>query len=476
MIKQKKALLIAGGIMLAGWTFVGYEQHSVAQNNGKVQEYVREIYKLDDISRIEYANGEVTTLVNQNGIWYNTAFPYLNYDQTLVNNWIELTQNLKTKEIIKNVQNLSLYGIDEQATTITFYDSDAQKQTIKLGHSNEAEDNLYVESDGDKLYTISYDAYKELLTRPNDFIKCDDLIKLSDVHKIKIDMQDQKPIELIKNENWLLNNYFAFDTVIQETIANPLEQSLKEMKVTRYIGTYDDLKPYGLTEPQMTLTINDTTKVEFGHEMGKDIYIRLNDKPDVYVMDKAIFDTLKGFKPAKAIEKQVIHIDIDNIKQMTLSNPQGTYTLNFITPNPIVEDKAEKVLNDSPVEEKQIETKDIETVNEQVVEEEPIVAMLNNIELTTSMAEACYDAIQSSLYIEAPLNNPNIEQKQERKSEATFEVVLKDQTKLQIELIPYDINYYILRYNGTIEFAVNKDKITNLFNKISQEISTLDKA
>lgn len=473
MIKQKKALLIAGGIMLAGWTFVGYEQYSVAQNNGKVQEYVKEIYKLDDITRIEYANGEITTLVNQNGTWHNASFPYLNYDQTLIQNWINLTQTLTTKEIIKNVQNLSLYGIDDQATTITFYDSDHQKQTIKLGHSNKSEDSLYIEGDGDKLYTISYDEYKELLTRPNDFVKCDNLLNLAELHKIKIEMQDEKPIELVKKENWQLNHYFAFDTVLQETAGTQLEEFLKGMKITRYIGTYEDLKPYGLATPKMTLTLNDTTKIEFGNQMGDDIYVCLNDKPDVYVMNVKVFDELKNFKPAKAIEKQVIHIEMDKIEQITLSNPQGTYTLKFM--NQVEEDeKTENQVEEDKetveIEEDIAKAKEAESVKTQNVVAEPIIATVNNIELTNSMASECYHAIQSSLCIEAPLNNPNIEQKQERKSEATFNIILKDQSNLQIELIPYDINYYILRYNDKIEFAVNKDKITNLFNQFTGAI------
>lgn len=466
MIKQKKALLIAGGLMLAGWTFVGYEQQSVAQNNGKIHEYVKEVYKLNDIIRVEYANDELTTLVNTNGVWYNNAFPYLNYDQSLVNEWIALLQNLETNEVIKNVQNMSLYGIDEHAPTITFYDSDNQKQTLKLGRHNESENRLYIESDGNNLYTVSYDVNKKLLTRPNDFINCDLLLNISDLQKIHMIFNEEKPLELVKAEAWHLDNYFAFDTVLQESASKELVNTIENMKVKRYIGTYEDLKPYGLEKPKMTLILNDTTKIDFGNQMGQDIYVRLNDSHDVYVMNNYSFKELKNFKPAKSIEKQVIHTHIDEIEQIILSNPQGTYEINFIEPTSTDEltNPIETIENIEEIEEV------MPLAAHTMVIEEPIIATINDRELTPAMVAECLDAIQSSLYIEAPLINPSIEQKQDRKSEANFTFKLKDQSTIQIELIPYDINYYILRYNGTTEFAVNKEKVTSFFKQFNETL------
>ncbi|MBU3804929.1 MAG: hypothetical protein H9872_09275, partial [Candidatus Cellulosilyticum pullistercoris] len=87
--------------------------------------------------------------------------------------------------------------------------------------------------------------------------------------------------------------------------------------------------------------------------------------------------------------------------------------------------------------------------------------------LTKEDAQEWVDKIQESLYIEALLQNPQIEQKEERKAEASIEYHLKDGSMIQIELIPYDINYYILRYNGNVQFAVNKDKITKLFMQLN---------
>ena len=98
---------------------------------------------------------------------------------------------------------------------------------------------------------------------------------------------------------------------------------------------------------------------------------------------------------------------------------------------------------------------------------QPFAARLNEIPLTAEEAKEWLDKIEASVCIESPLQNPNIEQKQERKAEAVMVYVLNDGSKMQIEFIPYDINYYILRYNGVIEFAVNKEKVTKLFNELT---------
>ena len=99
--------------------------------------------------------------------------------------------------------------------------------------------------------------------------------------------------------------------------------------------------------------------------------------------------------------------------------------------------------------------------------QEVIVATLNEIGLNANEAQAWLDKIEESLCIQAPLQNPNIEQKEERKAEATITYLLKNGSICEIELIPYDINYYILRYNGKIEFAVNKEKVIKVFNELT---------
>ena len=78
--------------------------------------------------------------------------------------------------------------------------------------------------------------------------------------------------------------------------------------------------------------------------------------------------------------------------------------------------------------------------------------------------------IQESVYIETVLQNPQIEQKTERKAEISIVYYMKDGSQKLIELIPYDTNYYILRIDGNIEFAANKEKVTMLFSELGKII------
>ena len=52
--------------------------------------------------------------------------------------WIENLQNLETKEIVKNVQDQSVYGINEHSIIITLYDSMNNCETIQVGDIIEA--------------------------------------------------------------------------------------------------------------------------------------------------------------------------------------------------------------------------------------------------------------------------------------------------------------------------------------------------
>ena len=86
------------------------------------------------------------------------------------------------------------------------------------------------------------------------------------------------------------------------------------------------------------------------------------------------------------------------------------------------------------------------------------------------MTEELLKLIGESVSIETALQNPEIEQKQDRKSEINISYSLEDHTTQTIELIPYDTHFYILRVNHMIEFAVKKEPVMNMFSKLGTMI------
>lgn len=471
-MRNKRQVLIA--IMVAVVVLAVGVYYQIQENTMvKVQERIQKICTLNDISRVEFKEIDLVTIEKEAGIWHNPELSYLEYDNELISEWLKVLQTIETVKIIKNVEDESIYGINEQSVMITVYDTINNSQTLRIGDANVDEGILYMKNDQDDvIYIVPYEMGQKLLVKPNTFVKYDGILKIQPISKLQLNYKNDTPMNIEFRSDWYLNDYFKISCKLKEEIIGTLIESIMKLDFTGYIGSYESLNAYGLEEPKLEIVINDETKISFGNTSDDSVYVRLNEENDVYTMDKAIYTSLKSFKPFDAIERQVVHLNLDEIAKVTLSNPQGTYELLLDIEQSTENQEIQENKVDQTVKEIQsTETKEdsMETEKNEEVEadsSEVTFALLNNKPLTAEVTQEWLDKIQENLYIEALLQNPKIEQKEDRRAEATIEYSLKDGSSIQIELIPYDINYYILRYNGNIEFAVNKDKVTKLFTQL----------
>lgn len=475
MFKGKKALWMVIAILLVVITSgMLYHTYTEALTTVKVQQHIQKVCDIEAIERIEYQSDDVTQLVKKDGIWENDELSTLKYNQQLMNEWISVLQNMETKEIVKRVQNMSVYGISEESTKITLYDGAGNVQVIRIGDIIESEDSLYIQCNEESfLYVVPYSAAKAILTRPNDFVESTDVLHISDVQSLTMDNGSQTMKLTYEGSEWRLRDYYKVPCYVSKEAVKDLLETVKNLSLDKYIGTYDNLEAYGLASPQLELVINEEIQVAFGSHSGGSVYVTVNNGQDIYSMDKKLYEEIVAFKPFEAIERQVVHLNYEQIKMVTLTNPQGTYMLDL---NPVVVESTTQTSEKPLGEQEGAEIPDAKAQEAPKVEGTEFgvmnegTAKLNGVNLSEEEAEEWLEKIKTSLWIEAQLQNPSIEQKEERKAEAIMEYTLKDNSIMQIELIPYDINYYILRYNGAIEFAVNKEKITKLFNEVTHFI------
>ena len=482
MLKERKTLLIMGIILIVGCgAFFAYRYQNEMSAVVKIQDYVGYVLDLEEIVGIDYIDEEIVKIDKHNGIWSNPELSYLKYNQDLVNQWVMALKGIETKEMIKNVQDETAYGINESSIKITLYDESGQQQTIQIGNTVEAEDSIYLKAN-EKMYSVSYEKIKDLLTSPNDFVDCSAVLEMPEIQTLNILYKD-KEVQMTKQSEWLLENYYALTCILDEEVVNELINALKEAEITSYIGSYEELGKYDLASPQLVVTVNEKLKLAFGKQSHDKIYVTINDGQDVYLMEKSVYETLVAFNAYNAMNKQVLHLNQKDISEIILTNPQGTYqflldlenisasvkeSTNSEETEPIeLMDQADEMQQSNETENQEHSNDQNGLAPEENIPAEMIVAKLNDKGLNEQETHEWFNKIQESLWIEAPLQNPNIEQKEDRKAEAQMNYVLKDGSKIDIELIPYDINYYILRYNGVIEFAVNKERITKLFNELT---------
>lgn len=463
-MKNKKQVLlgIIVAVVVLGALTVGGYYYIKESTTVKVQERIQRICTLEEISKIEFKNNDLVTIVKEGNIWRNLEWDYLKYDSDLVSDWIQFLQNAETVKIVKNVEDESVYGINEHSIMITVYDSVNNSQTLRIGNVNKDEECVYIKNDQDEvIYVVSYEVGQKLLTKPSTFVQYEEQLEVGTIDKLQLQYLNEAPIQMTYKDDWFLEDYYKIPCQLKEEPMDELIESIVQLKFTSYIGTYGDLSHFGLEQPQLELVINEDTTLSFGNIQGKDVYVKLNQGKDVYTVDQSIYAQIESFKPFDAINKQLTHLSLDQIETILLSNPQGSYKW-------MLNDNKNIDLEKQELEEN---TEEIEVNNEsEGIEDLAYFAWFNEQPLTLEEAQEWLDTIQTSLHIEALLQNPQIEQKEERKAEASIEYQLKDGNVIQIELIPYDINYYILRYNGDVQFAVNKDKVTKLFMQLNSFI------
>lgn len=478
MTRKKQMLLaIVGTIVIGGgvW-FVGSKAYE-AVTAVKVVDKVETVCDLTSINRIEFKDDRLVTLEKQKDVWKNIEHSHLQYDNQAINEWVQALMSSETVAIIKNVENESTYGITENSKILTVYDSENNYETYYIGSVMNAEDKIYIKKDGEaNLYVIPFETTSLFNVEPETFVVCEDQLVIDDVKKV-VFTENDKTYSIQENDGiWYLVDYYEMPCVIKQEAITQWIDRLKEMKLTSYVDTTSDLADYGLEQVDHTMTINDNLSLQFGAQGEKRVYVAFPNENDVYTIDKSIYKDIVETNFFDCIDKRVLHYKLDDIRSIEMINPQMSYSFivndvqeeqsdsEALTEEASIKETAQVVAND-PTNEEQVANEKT-TDGSELVETEEAKVVLCDKALNSIEAEEWLNKIQDSLQIEAQLQNPNIEQKEERKAECQMIYHLANGETVEIDFIPYDINYYILRYNGTIEFAVKKEKVTELFTSL----------
>ena len=347
-------------------------------------------------------------------------------------------RNLESVEVIYT-EAPSVYGIDETSTAITFYDDLGEEQTYRVGNVDATGNYIYVTSDQlEGIYKLDYAVGKVLLTSPNEYVMCaletietDQLERMAfGVSSVDTSLVLEKQT-ILGEAQWFLAEYYTDHFLLQDEQVASLIEGIESLTEAKFVGVIGEEDRYGLEVPQFVLALNDNMTYEFGNSQADQVYVKKAGDTLVYQVEEALLTQLQNCRAFAMMDKAVLNVPTAAFKTVTLANPQQEYTLEVL---------------------------------------ENGMGLLNEQEIDEVTLEEVIDLIKTQVVLDAVLANPEIEQKEERRADITIEIMWSDETISTLELIPYDINYYILRMNGTIEFAVNKDKVTKLFNQLGQKV------
>ncbi|WP_069998276.1 DUF4340 domain-containing protein [Cellulosilyticum sp. I15G10I2] len=456
MLKKIGAALCIIGLlaMLA----IPYYKKNNQVDNEKMQEEIIENVQINlftfdpnSISRIEIKDEKALILHKQDERWSDIEHEKLNYDNQVIENFIRTVNALETTEVIYNSIDPNKYGIDDTSRIITLYDEANNNYTLRVGSQTLDKMGRYLGTHLDeKLYVVKSEAAASLLQTRDALIEKKIYMPWQvDPQDIKILKKNEPAIHIQKNpkvgyvdhEKWLLEGFFKQSHELDTETTEGIIGQILAFEKDQFVGSKENLEAYGLDDPQLTITINNEWTMAFGAKENEWVYFMTADDPYVYKMLEEKLSVVNHIKPIALIRKQVYIPDLSQLSQITITNPGRTLVLDL-----------------------KKETTENEAMH--------LTGVIEGIALDNDKTGELIELIQNGVSIEAVLQNPDIEKRQERKAEITIRYLFETEEAKLIELIPYDNQFYILRLDGMIEFAVGKQPVMNMLNILYETLKT----
>ncbi|MDF2877037.1 MAG: hypothetical protein K0S30_133 [Clostridia bacterium] len=440
-------IIMLGAIVAIPYSMRDSQKDDKVITEETIDEVNIDLFVLDvqTISRIEIKDESALTLESRDNQWISPEYTNLFFSQDKVKEIIRTAASLESVQVIQNVESQSKYGIDEKAKLITLYDGQNKNYTLRIGAYTPDKKGVYIATDREAVvYVADSETVLPLLEKQEDLIENQmQLPPLDKIEKLEISKKGEKNILIQKNkavgyegyETWGLDEFFSSSHQVHTEMVEDLIWQIMSFQKDKLVGEKVDLAKYELENPYLVVDLNETCDVRFGKKEGGYVYFTYSEEPYVYKMLEERIKVIENIEPMAFIRKPVYIPDLSKLSKIVLTNPEKQITVGL---------------------QKQLKEQEAFTVT----------SVIDGKIFDEAETEVMMQLIANSVCIEALLQNPQIEQKQERKAEITITYSYEDGTSQTIELIPYDGSFYILRFEDTIEFAVGRDKVMTMFNQL----------
>lgn len=175
MEKQKKQLFgLLAVLVVAVIAFFGLSKFSVADETEASEDeaYTVNAIEADNVTGFIFTNTNDTVSLTKDGDeWIYESDKSLDLDESKVSSLISNVAPLTSQDCIENVDDLSVYGLDNPVRTIVISDGD-NTCTIFVGDFNDMTDTYYIclESDMNTVYTAEYNTVYAFETSVDDLV------------------------------------------------------------------------------------------------------------------------------------------------------------------------------------------------------------------------------------------------------------------------------------------------------------------
>ena len=496
MVLALASLTILCGTYVGVSAYVSKQEEAESSKEEEKQVSVTEA-SADEIETVKFLiDKQEITFRKKDDLWVKSddeAFPV---SQDTLNNAAGMLGDLKAERVLKDVDDLSEYGLDSPVNTIVFKTKDGEETTIKVGAENESVSQYYVKKNEDDktVYLVANASLIPFMNSLYDYAEAGTFPEISSENIKAIQVEGETSYSLSADENgvWYVSdgeNREKADSAKATSTASSFS-TLEYASFVNYNASEEEMESYGLNKPYANIILDyeekvskketdnlqveeteseeaENTEEKKGETRGKKKgeeteekkeepemedkslvihvgseaeegarYVSVDDSKEVYTMSGETLSTFPDKDDSDFWDMNVCYVSINDIESIEITYRGETNTIN--------------VSRETSKDEDGNET---ETLSYEMDGKE-----LDSIKMNTFYNKASNMTAQKRVSDDTTLN-----------SEPEMKIVLRktDGTEAEISYHSYDSNFYGVKAENKI-YMVNKMNIKEMFEAYEQ--------
>ena len=496
MVLALASLTILCGTYVGVSAYVSKQEEAESSKEEEKQVSVTEA-SADEIETVKFLiDKQEITFRKKDDLWVKSddeAFPV---SQDTLNNAAGMLGDLKAERVLKDVDDLSEYGLDSPVNTIVFKTKDGEETTIKVGAENESVSQYYVKKNEDDktVYLVANASLIPFMNSLYDYAEAGTFPEISSENIKAIQVEGETSYSLSADENgvWYVSdgeNREKADSAKATSTASSFS-TLEYASFVNYNASEEEMESYGLNKPYANIILDyeekvskketdnlqveeteseeaENTEEKKGETRGKKKgeeteekkeepemedkslvihvgseaeegarYVSVDDSKEVYTMSGETLSTFLDKDDSDFWDMNVCYVSINDIESIEITYRGETNTIN--------------VSRETSKDEDGNET---ETLSYEMDGKE-----LDSIKMNTFYNKASNMTAQKRVSDDTTLN-----------SEPEMKIVLRktDGTEEEVSYHSYDYNFYGVKAENKI-YMVNKMNIKEMFEAYEQ--------
>ncbi len=308
-----------------------------------------------DVTSLSWTVNKTTLSFTKDDSWTYDDDSNFPLDNTKISDLLGIFKSFSSTYVIENVTDYSQYGLSSPVCTINISTAD-NDYTIKLGDVSKMDSQRYVDIGDGNVYLVASDPYDNYDISISSLILNDEIPSMKEVTSISF--KGNENYTITKQEGTSIcadDNYFTDGKALDNDLIDNYLSTIKNLDLyncVTYNVSDEQLKEYGLDNPELTISITYTSKdneenqnltlyvssnveelekYNKASDDDKDAdsvtrYLRVGDSKIIYTITSTKYETLTSNSYNDLRHQEIFAGDFDSVTSTDISLNGNTYT------------------------------------------------------------------------------------------------------------------------------------------------------